>query len=535
METTRSDCLLSVRDLSWQVGSLSVLRDVAFDLKPGEVLGVVGQRGAGKSTLLKLLSGVLTPQTGEIVFDDNPVRLRSVSQAQRLGIVAVHQPPELVDEMTMLTNVFLGAEPRRPGLLGCLPSKRDMVRTARDLLGRFDMPSELLEERVGGFSGEQRQIVALARALCRPSRLLLLDDALAALSYTRQQELIERLKALAQQDVAIVLSSDDLKQLFVLTDQVLVLHQGSQVVLRRTSETTPREIVEYIVGSNRKDRITPVIWAFENYYTAQQQVEELRDSQSALQQSLEAQDSLNRQLIERLQNQLDALDRLNVALQEASRRLITEREAERKALARELHDQVIQDLLSYNYRLEETENDVAEPAQRLALSEIRDGIRSVIGNLRQVSSDLRPPTIDNHGLPAAIRSLASQWSKRSGIPVNLAIDPGLGRLPETIELSVFRIVQEGLRNVRNHAIATQVDLSLERTPTASLLMRLADDGQGMDAPPDLAALTEQKHFGLVGISERVSLLDGTLDISSRPGGGLELRIEIPSPYPSSHG
>jgi signal transduction histidine kinase len=531
---TAKQALLKVRDLSWQIGSVSALRNVAFELLPGEVLGVVGQRGAGKSTLLKLLSGVLTHHTGEIFLDGKPVRLRSVCQAQRLGIVAVHQAPELVDEMSLLRNIFLGAEPRRRGWLGFLPQTRQMVQTARDFLADFDVPVGLLEERVAGFSAEQRQIAALARAFCRPSRLLLLDDALAALSYARQQALIERLGALAEQNVAIVVSSDDLKQLFALTDQVLVLHHGSQVVLRRTSETTPREIVEYIVGSNRQDRITPVIWAFENYYTAQQQVETLRVSHSALQQSLEAQDSLNRQLIERMQEQLEALDRLNVALQEASRRLIIEREAERKALARELHDQVIQDLLSYNYRLEEVENDLAEPTERQALSEIRDGIRSVIANLRHVSSDLRPPTIDNHGLPAAIRSLASQWSKRSGIQVNLNIDPELGRLPEPIELSVFRIVQEGLRNVRNHAIATRVHLSLERTPTASLLMRLVDDGQGMDAPLDLAALTERKHFGLVGISERVSLLDGTMEVQSSPQGGLELRVEIPSPYPSSY-
>jgi signal transduction histidine kinase len=343
-----------------------------------------------------------------------------------------------------------------------------------------------------------------------------------------------KLNTIAEQGVAIVISSDDLKRLFALTDQVLVLHHGTQVVLRRTAGTTPREIVAYIVGSNRQDQVTPVIWAFEAYDTAQQQVEELRDAQSALRQSLEAQDSLNRQLIERMQDQLEALDRLNVALQEASRRLMTEREAERKALARELHDQVIQDLLSYSYRLEETENDLTEPVHRRVLREIRAGIRSVIGNLREVCSDLCPPTIDNHGLPAAIRSLASGWSQRSGIPVHLQIDPDLGRLPEPIELSVFRIVQEGLRNVGNHAFATQVDLSLARTPTASLLMRLVDDGQGMETPPDLAALTEQKHFGLVGISERVSLLDGTLEIQSRPAGGLELRIEIPSPYPSSH-
>lgn len=526
--------LLRVRNLSHQFGAVPALIDVSFSVQPGEVLGVVGQRASGKSTLMRLLSGVDAPTAGEIVFDGKPITLHTVSQAQRLGIVAVQQSPQLVDAMTVVDNVFLGAELRGPRFLPIMPRDREMQRITRAFLADFDMPPRAAVERVADYPDEQRQIVALARAFCRPCRLLLLDNALEALSYARQEKLLARIRALAAQQVAVILTSDDLKQISGVTDNVLVLYKGTRVALRRTADITPREIVELIVGSSRQDRVTPVIWAFESYHTAQQQVEELRRTQLALRQSLAAQDSLNRQLIERLQNQLEALDRLNLALQEASRRLMTEREAERKALARELHDQMIQDLLSYNYQLEEAENELAEPEQRAALRRIRQGVRAVVGSLRQMCSDLRPPTIDNHGLPAAIRSLASQWSKENGIPVELAIDPGLGRLPEPIELSVFRIIQEGLRNVGKHAVATRVNLSLERTATASLVMRLADDGLGMDAPPDLASLVEQKHFGLVGISERVSLLDGTLDVLSPPDGGLELRIEIPSPYPSIH-
>lgn len=523
--------LLSVINLSQHYGAVPALQDVTFSIQRGEILGVVGQRGAGKSSLFRLLGGVDSAQGGEILFDGEPVALHSVALAQRLGIVAVHQTPQLVDEMNVLTNVYLGAELRRWNG-GPLPHMDEMLRATRELLAAFDMPPQMASRRVGDLTGEQRQIVALARALCRPSRLLLLDNALEALNYARQEMLLNHIRALSKQGIAVILSSDDLKQIFAVTDYILVLYQGRQVALRRTASTTPREIVEFIVGSSRQDRITPVIWAFENYHTAQQQVEELRRAQMELRHSLETQDSLNRQLIDRLQNQLEALDRLNLALQDASRRLMTEREAERKALARELHDQVIQDLLSYNYQLEEAEGELTDEAQREALRDIRDGIRVVVGSLRQLCSNLRPPTIDNHGLSAAIRSLASQWAQRSGIPVELDIDPALGRLPEPIELSVFRIVQEGLQNVRKHADATQVNLSLERSPTASLIVRLADDGQGMALPPDLATLTQEKHFGLVGISERVSLLDGSLRVESLSDGGLELCIEIPSPYPS---
>lgn len=511
---------------------MAALVDVTFAIEPGEVLGVVGQRGSGKTTLFQLLSGVCLPSSGEITFDGKRVTLKTTAHAQQLGIETVHQNLQLADNLNVLLNVFLGREICRPRWLKLQPDEKEMLRVARDLFAAFDMPLELIHERPANLSNEQRQIVALARALCYPSRLLLLDDALAALSFERQQRLLDVIKDLAAQNVAVIISSDDLKHIFAATDRILVLYQGRQMTLQPTSETTPREVVELIVGSNRRDQITPVIWAFESYHTAQQQAEELRRTQMALRQSLQAQDSLNRQLIERLRDQVEALDLLNLAIQEANRRLMTEREAERKALARDLHDQVIQDLLSYNYQLEETENETADEAQRLELTKIRNGIRQVVGSLRQMCSDLRPPTIDSHGLSAAIRSLTHQWSEHSGIPVELEIDPALGRLPEPIELSVFRIIQEGLNNIRKHAAATSVNLTLRRTHTASLVVRLVDNGQGMAEPVNLASLSEQKHFGLVGISERVSLLGGTLQVASPPNGGLELEIEIPSPYPS---
>jgi signal transduction histidine kinase len=524
--------LLSVNNLSKYFGSVGALMGATFDLEPGQVLGVVGQRGSGKSTLFQVLGGVYQATSGEILLNGKRFAPRTSSQAQQWGVEAVHQNPQLAENFNVLNNIFLGREIWESRRVKMRPDEGRMAEIARDLFREFDMPSELIFEHPANLSNEQVQVVALCRALCRSSRLLLLDDALAALSFERQRKLLDHIKQFAAQNVAVILSSDDLKHIFAVTDRILVLYQGRQATLRTTAETTPREIVEMIVGSNRQEQVTPVIWAFENYHAAQQQAEELRRSQMILRESLEAQDSLNRQLIERLRDQVEALDRLNLALQEANRRLMTEREAERKSLARDLHDQVIQDLLSYNYQLEDAEGEIADKTQREELTNIRNGIRSVVSSLRQLCSDLRPPTIDSHGLSAAIRSLTHQWSKMSGIKVTLEIDPDLGRLPEPIELSVFRIVQEGLSNVRKHSDATSVHLALSRTPTASLLVQLSDNGKGIVRPINLAKLSEQKHFGLVGISERVTLLGGTMQVESAKEGGMALRIEIPSPYPS---
>jgi signal transduction histidine kinase len=211
---------------------------------------------------------------------------------------------------------------------------------------------------------------------------------------------------------------------------------------------------------------------------------------------------------------------------------MTESEEERKSLARDLHDQVIQDLLSFNYRLEEAEDDLTADGQRAELSAIREGIRRVVSDLRQMCQDLRPPTIDNHGLPSAIRSLGQEWAERNGIQMRINIDPELGRLPEAIELSVFRIVQEGLSNIRKHASAKHVTLSLHRSAVDNLLIHLVDDGSGVSMPTDLASLSANKHFGLLGISERAALLGGSMQVESPPEGGLILQVEIPSPYPS---
>lgn len=523
--------LLRVSHLSKNFRHVDALSGVNFELQAGEILGIVGQRGSGKSTLLRLLTGAISPTNGEIFIDEERVQLRSPAQIKNFGIEAVHQYPIFADNLTIQQNIFLGREICRNNWLKLWPKDGEMANSARAIFKDFDIAADIVNEYPASLSNEYKQITAIVRALCYKNRLLILDEPLAALNYRRQQKLINLLKNLSAQNISVIISSDDLKHIFSLTDRILVLYKGRQLALQQTNKTTPRDIVELIVGSNRQEQVTPVIWAFENYHAAQKQAEKLRHEQEELQQSLKAQDSLNQQLFERLQNQMAALDRLNQALQNANRRLITEREAERKALARDLHDQIIQDLLSFNYQLENAENIAGDETLNEELSSIRNGIRESVSSLRQICSDLRPPTIDSHGLPAAIRSLMHQWSKQNSIEMELEIDPQLGRLPELIELSVFRILQEGLSNIRKHSNATRVKLIMRRTANASLEVFLHDNGQGMTHPVDLAMLSGEQHYGLVGMFERVSLLGGSMQIKSPQDNGVEIQIEIPSPYP----
>ena len=548
---------LYAENLSKNFDRLPVLKEVSFSIARGEVVGLVGRQGAGKSTLFHLLNGGMSPSSGTIYMDGIPRRLASRNQAQNLGIETIYQISNpidqfnvvdsflsdrqfwnettrrtsgLVEHFSVVENIMLGHEITRSSRLGFIDWNQ-MIHAARGLLEEFNLSPDLIREQVRNLSDEQRQILTIARAFYKPGRLLLMDDILPVLSFERQKILLEKIKKLAAQGTAVIISSDDLQHLFAVTDRILVLYEGRLVADRHTEECVPREIVELIVGSSRQEQVTPLIWALESYHTAQQQAEELRRTQVSLQESLEARTSLNRQLFEHLGSQIAALGQLTTALQATQRRLITEREDERKALAREIHDQVIQDLLGFNYRLEEIESMDASAALQSDVASIRNGIRNVVSELRQICSDLRPPTIDHHGLSAAIDSLAHEWAERSNIQVQLEIDPALGRLPETIELSVFRIVQEGLSNIRKHAGARHVRLSVQRTPSASLLLRLEDDGQGLSIPTNLASLSVNKHFGIVGISERVALLGGTMNIESSQGNGMILQVEIPSPHP----
>ena len=550
-----NDALLEVNSLCKSFDRLEVLKGLTFAVKAGEEIGLVGRQGSGHSTVVNLLSGTMTPSGGTIVFDGKQRRFSNRNQSRKLGIEVVHQSAGpvnrfdapanllwnrvlgvetarstsgLLDRSDFTHNLFLGMEKQQS--LGILDWEQ-MIQEAQNLIAEFELPPSITNVQVRNLSDENRQILLLLRAMYHPSRLLLLDDILPALSFERQSILIRKLKSIATQGTAVIIISDDLKTLFNLTDRIMVLYEGCLVADRKTADAVPREIVELIVGSSRQEEVSPMIWALESYHAAQKQTEELRKAQTSLKESLQAQDSLNRELIERQQNQLFALDKLNAALQATQRRLISEREGERKSLARELHDQIIQDLLGINYRLEEIEEGEKNPGIRKEVSSIRKGIRNAVSELRQVCSNLRPPAIDHHGLSGAIDSLAQEWADQHAIDLQLEIDPALGRLPEMIELSVFRIIQEGLRNVRKHAEASHVKLSLQRTPSASLLVQLEDDGKGLMAPADLGALSLGKHYGLVGISERVALLGGHMTIESPREGGTILLVEIPSPSP----
>jgi signal transduction histidine kinase len=360
--------------------------------------------------------------------------------------------------------------------------------------------------------------------------MIIIDEPTVLLSYPFQQRLLSLIQNWREQGVAVLFSSNNLDHLFAVTDRIVILHQGGKVADIRTDETTRETVVSLLLGAPDPQKTTPALWDFDSYDRIRQQTEKLRYSQMLLGKDLAAEPTLNRQLTEQLAEQVQTLDQTNLALLEVQRRLISEREQERKQLAREIHDQVIQDLLSINYDLEGMESEQTVPSVLASdLSDVRLGIRELVDKLRVICGDLRPLTIDSLGLGAAIQSYTRAWSARTGIEIVLNLDENLGRLPEAAELSIFRIIQEGLNNIWRHAQATQARISLQHTSPRMLMVSLQDDGRGLDENFNIGALAAKGHYGLIGIGERVALLGGRFRLQNLPEGGAQLVVEIPHP------
>lgn len=207
-----------------------MLRGISFALGGGEMLGIAGENGAGKSTLISILCGALTPDAGEIVLDGEVYARLEPVQARELGIATVHQDLMLARNLTATANIFMGQELRRSGALGLLsvldePAMEAAARAQLAELG-IELAAEQWRLPVRDLSGGQRQAVALARALRMNPRILLLDEPIAALDVGKRALLARRLRRLAAEGAAILVTAHDPDDLTGLADRVLHLRSG---------------------------------------------------------------------------------------------------------------------------------------------------------------------------------------------------------------------------------------------------------------------------------------------------------------------
>lgn len=522
--------LLRIENLSKRFGNLSALRCINLSLSRGEVIGITGQSGSGKSTLAMILAGIFPPDDGQIIFKERVIN--NYENVRTLGIEVIHQNPRLAENLDITSNIFLGNEIPLPILnkIIKIPDQNKMDQKAMELLKKLDVDFNNLREKVYNLSLENRQMIAIAQVMTGSPELIIIDEPTQVLSYPYQKKLLNLITFWQKQNISILFFSSNLDHLLDVTDRIIVMREGYCAAEFNTEEADREEIIASLVGTKDYQQLLPIIWALDNYYQARDHASKLQIGQMLLDQETIDPNFLYNQLIHRLNEQIMSLDSVNQTLQNAQRRLIADSEEERKALAREIHDQIIQDMLSTNYQLEELESQhqSSEELQR-ELFVIRENIRSMIDELRNICGNLRPPTIDSLGLNAAIQSFAQEWSKRSGVNVDLELDPKIGRIPEMIELNIYRIVQEGLSNIYKHASATQAKIILSRTSPRAIMITIEDNGTGLEKRPVISSYSKEGHFGLVGIDERVKLLGGRLRIQNKDKGGLVLQAEIPHP------
>jgi D-xylose transport system ATP-binding protein len=237
--------LLSAAGLSKDYGHVRALDGVDLELHGGEITALVGDNGAGKSTLVGILAGMVVADGGEIRVNGEPVQIDSPHRAYELGIATVFQDLALVNQRDVANNLFLGREPVR---LGIVVDHARMYREASAVIKRLRVGLPSVRALAGNLSGGQRQSIAVARAVMRGSRILLMDEPTAALGARESARVFQLLRELRAAGHAILLVSHNIENVFNLVDRVIVMRLGKKISERNISETSRDEIVALIVG-----------------------------------------------------------------------------------------------------------------------------------------------------------------------------------------------------------------------------------------------------------------------------------------------
>ncbi len=253
---------LAVHGISKHYGGVHALSEVSLEVNAGEVLGLVGDNGAGKSTLLKILAGAIPPSEGEIRLDGEVVTFATPHAAKEAGIATVYQDLALAAQRDVVSNFFLGreiiAKGRLARMVGWLDNKEMREHTTRELarLGTR-IPNVTLATRE--LSGGQRQALAIARAAAWTSKVLLLDEPTSALGVEQQAQVLELIRRVREQGIAVIFISHQMQDVMAVCDRVVVLRLGRVATTLDSSELTSENLIGYITGAKIGDLVKPVL------------------------------------------------------------------------------------------------------------------------------------------------------------------------------------------------------------------------------------------------------------------------------------
>ncbi|MFD4208911.1 ATP-binding cassette domain-containing protein [Micromonospora tulbaghiae] len=237
--------VLALRGVSKRFGAVQVLTDVELEVHAGEVVALVGDNGAGKSTLVKTIAGVHPIDEGVIEWEGRAVRIEKPHDSQNLGVATVYQDLALCDNLDIVQNMFLGRE-KRSGIVLDEPTMEQMA--AETLAGLSVRTVKSLRQHVASLSGGQRQTVAIAKAVLWNSRLVILDEPTAALGVAQTAQVLELVRRLADNGLAVVLISHNMNDVFAVSDRIAALYLGQMVAQVKTSDITHSQVVELITA-----------------------------------------------------------------------------------------------------------------------------------------------------------------------------------------------------------------------------------------------------------------------------------------------
>jgi D-xylose transport system ATP-binding protein len=238
--------VLELRGVSKAFGAVQALYEVDFHVAPGEVMALVGDNGAGKSTLIKCIAGIHPIDSGEIRFEDDVVHIHGPKDASRLGIEVVYQDLALCDNLDVVQNMYLGREKIDP--LHRL-DETSMEAKAQETLRSLSVTTlRSVRQTVAGLSGGQRQSVAVAKAVMWNSKVVILDEPTAALGVAQTHQVLELVKRLGEQGLAVILISHNLHDIFQVADSITVLRLGQNVAEFKRAETNQQQVVEAITA-----------------------------------------------------------------------------------------------------------------------------------------------------------------------------------------------------------------------------------------------------------------------------------------------
>jgi D-xylose transport system ATP-binding protein len=238
--------ILELKGVSKRFGAVQALHEVNFDVHEGEVMALVGDNGAGKSVTIKCIAGIYSIDDGEILFEGTPVHIHGPKDSAALGIEIVYQDLALADNLDVVQNMYLGREEITKS--HALDEVK-MERRCSETLSSLSVTTiRSVRQTVASLSGGQRQSIAVAKAVMWNSRLVILDEPTAALGVAQTRQVLDLVRRLADQGLAVVIVSHNLHDIFEVADRITVLRLGQDVARFVTKETTQRDVVEAITA-----------------------------------------------------------------------------------------------------------------------------------------------------------------------------------------------------------------------------------------------------------------------------------------------